>query len=139
MGALLIVMLVTKTPVTWNILLFPFVIVQLYIFCIGLGLFLAQANVFFRDIQYIYNAVNVVWMYLTPIFYPVKMLSKELIYLITHFNPMYFYVSQFRAIVHMGTLPKLDVVIGGVLAAVGSLVVGMWCFMRTKDNFILYI
>ena len=65
LGALLIVMIITNTPFTWYSLLFPLVILQLYIFCLGLGLFLAQANVFFRDIQYIYNAVTTAWMYLT--------------------------------------------------------------------------
>ena len=58
LGALVIVMLVTHAKFTWYALLFPFVLLQLYVFCIGLGLFLAQASVFFKDIQFIYNAVT---------------------------------------------------------------------------------
>ena len=56
MGALLIVMVFTGSKFTWYFLLFPVVLVQLYIFCCGMGFFLAQANVFFRDVQYIYKA-----------------------------------------------------------------------------------
>ena len=107
LGALLIVMIATKAHFSWYIFLFPLVIVQLYIFCIGLGLFLSQANVFFKDIQYIYNAVTTAWMYLTPIFYTIDILPDWLEYIIVHFNPMYYYVGQFRSLIHIGELPDL--------------------------------
>ena len=41
MGALLIVMIVTRARFTWYFILFPLVLLQLYLFCIGLGLFLS--------------------------------------------------------------------------------------------------
>ena len=78
LGALVIVMLVTRSRVTWYVLLFPFVLIQLYVFCVGLGLFLVQANVFFKDTQFIYNAVTTAWLYLTPIFYPLEALPEQL-------------------------------------------------------------
>ena len=80
MGALVIVMVVTRSKVTWYVLLIPFVLLQLYVFCVGLGLFLAQANVFFKDTQFIYNAVTTAWLYLTPIFYPLEALSDKLVH-----------------------------------------------------------
>ena len=138
-GALLIVMIATKAPFTWHALLFPMVIVQLYVFCVGLGLFLAQANVFFKDIQYIYNAITTAWMYLTPIFYDLGMLPEKLQWMIKHFNPMYFYVGQFRDLVWAGRLPGPAIVAAGCGAAVLMLIIGVWSFMRSKDKFILYI
>ena len=42
LGALLIVMLATRAKFTPYLLLIPFVALQLYFFCIGLGMFLAQ-------------------------------------------------------------------------------------------------
>ena len=65
LGALLLVMIVTHAKFSLYLLLVPIVALELYVFCVGLGMFLAQANVFFRDIQYIYNAVTTAWMYLT--------------------------------------------------------------------------
>ena len=53
-GALLIVIIATGAKLTWTSVLFPTVVVQIYIFCLGLGFLLAALNVFFRDIQYIY-------------------------------------------------------------------------------------
>lgn len=139
LGALLIVMIVTRARFTWYILLFPLVVLQLYVFCIGLGLFLSQANVFFRDIQYIYNAVTTAWMYLTPIFYPIEALPEWLIWIVKHCNPMYFYVGQFRDLIYYGRLPGPTITTAGCLTAIVMLIVGVWSFSKTQDKFILYI
>lgn len=139
LGALLIVMVVTGAGFAWTNLLFPLVIVQLYVFCVGLGLFLSQANVFFRDIQYIYNAVTTAWMYMTPIFYPIEALPEQLQWIIKHLNPMYFYVAQFRDLVYLGRLPGYGIVAAGCVTAVVALVIGIWSFGRSQDKFILYI
>ena len=139
LGALVIVMVATRARFTWYILLFPLVIVQLYMFCVGLGLFLAQANVFFKDSQFIYNAVTTAWMYLTPIFYPLEALPEWLIWFVKHLNPMYFYVGQFRDLVYVGTMPGPVITIAGWSAAIIMLVIGLWSFPKSEDNFILYI
>lgn len=139
LGALLIVMIVTRTRFTWYMLLFPLVIFELYIFCVGFGLFIAQANVFFRDTQFIYNAVVTAWMYLTPIFYPVEMLPEWLMWCVKHLNPMYFYVKQFRDLIYSGTMPNISIVLAGCGAALVMLVLGLWSFSKSEDNFILYI
>lgn len=139
LGALIIVMLVTGAPFSWYALLFPVVVIQIYIFNIGLGLFLGQANVFFRDIQYIYNAVTTAWMYLTPIIYPIELLPDWLSWIVRHFNPMYFYVEQFRDIIYHCRLMSLDLLLAGTVTAILMLVIGILCFRRSEDKFILYI
>lgn len=139
LGALVIVILVTGAKINQYALLFPFVLLQLYIFCIGLGLFLAQAGVFFKDTQFIYNAVTTAWMYLTPIFYPIDSLSEELIWFVKHCNPMYFYIGQFRDLIYYGRMPGHLIMLAGCGAAVAMLLIGVWSFMRSKDKFILYI
>lgn len=139
LGALVIVMIITGAKFSFYNLLFPFVAIQLYVFCTGLGLFLAQANVFFRDIQYIYNALTTAWVYLTPIFYPLDALPDELAYGIVNFNPMYFYISQFRSVVYSNTLPIGTDVLKGCVAAIVMLVIGIVTFRKNQDKFILYI
>ena len=139
LGALVLVMIVTRARVTWYALLFPLVLLQLYVFCVGLGLFLAQASVFFKDTQFIYNAVTTAWMYLSAIFYPVESVSEKLAWCIQHLNPMYFYIGQFRALVYAGTMPEPYLIVSGVIAAGAALFIGMWSFIRSKDRFILYI
>ena len=139
LGALLIVMIVTRSPFHWQILLVPLVILQIYIFCCGLGFLLAELNVFFRDMQHIYKAITTAWMYLTPIFYPIESLPESLGTAIRLLNPLYYYVAQFRDMVLFGRLPSFQVFWGGWLMAFLMLLFGLWMFQRNKDRFILYI
>lgn len=139
LGALFLVMLITKAQFTNYMFWIPIVSAELYVFCIGLGMFLAQANVFFRDIQYIYNAVTTAWMYLTPIFYPIETLPKSIMNGIVNFNPMYFYVAQFRSCVYYCELPELKYILLGTITSLVALIVGVISFLKTQDKFILYI
>lgn len=139
LGAMAIVFVVCRvTPNVFYIFL-PLVILQEYVFCLGLGLLLAQGSVFFRDIQYIYTALLTAWTYLTPLFYPVTLLPEQLRFLVTRLNPMYFYVTQFRQVVLECRMPDPYLVIGGIVAGVIALLVGTWAFLKTQNKFILYI
>lgn len=137
--ALLLVMLLTDTEFTGNLVLIPFILLQLYIFCIGLGFFLAQASVFFRDIQYIYAVLTTAWMYLTPMFYPIEILPEGLKHGVMALNPMYFYIEQFRAVVLYGTMPAAELMMKGCAVAGLFFIIGVACFLKTQDKFILYI
>lgn len=139
LGALVIVLIFTGAGFAWSNLLFPLVLLQLYVFCIGLGLFLAQANVFFRDISYIYNAITTAWMYLTPIFYPVDSLPEAVRWFVEHLNPMYFYVSQFRDIIYYQQMPDGTQILLGMASALLMLLLGIKTFTKNQDRFILYI
>lgn len=139
LGALVIVMICTRASVTPYILCTPLVMIQLYLFCCGLGFLLASMNVFFRDVQHIYKAVTTAWMYLTPIFYPIESINERLLWFIKHFNPMYFYVGQFRDLVYYNTLPGPKITFAGWATAFLMLGIGTWSFLRSQDRFILYI
>lgn len=139
LGALAIVLLATKTLPSWWILLFPLTIFQLYIFTMGLSLLLAAANVFFRDMQFIYNAIITAWMYLTPIFYPVDILPGYVKLLVTQCNPMYFYIEQARCLILYGCMPRLYDIYMGCIVALISIFCGICIFKINQDKFILYI
>ncbi len=139
MGAMFLVIIVTKTPLSWYHFLIPFVLLQLYLFCLGLGLFLAQASVFFRDVQYIYNVVVTAWGYLTPIFYDETMLPAPLHYLVVRFNPMFSYIKQLRQITVEQSVPDMKLVTVGCIWAILMIVFGSLFFKKNQSRFILYI
>jgi len=140
LGALVIVILVTRTPLTIRFLLTIIPITEQYIFCIGLGLFLAQAAVFFRDIQHIWSVVTTAWLYLTAIFYPVTVLPERLRFIVTHYNPLYFYITMFRNFtIGSSNMGSLNLAIRGAVAAVLMLFVGLVSFSCSKNKFILYM
>ena len=139
MGALILVMLITRAPFSPYILLFPLVVIPLYIFVCGLGFFLSAANVFFRDIQYIYNAITVAWMYVTPMFYPIELLPDWLRKLVEYCNPMFYYIQFFRDLVLYRHFTTPRIFIGCWVMAFIMLSIGLGVFKKTQDNFILYI
>lgn len=139
MGAMLIVFIATGVHFTWSMLFFPVVLFEIYLFSLGFGMFLAQAAVFFRDIQYIYGVLTTAWMYLTPLFYPLNAIPKNLQFFEQTFNPMCNYITQFRDITIYGHLPNLNSVVVGFFVALIFMVIGTFAFSKTQDKFILYI
>jgi lipopolysaccharide transport system permease protein len=139
LGALLVVIILTGTPFSWRFLLIPLPIIELYVFCIGLGFFMAQAMVFFRDVQYLWGVFSTAWMYLTPIFYPVSMLPEKIRFAVTGFNPLYYYIAQFRYFILGGEGSWLGEALWGAVAAVIMLLAGLISFSRSKNKFILYM
>ena len=139
MGAMFLVFLITGIRFSLTMLLIPVVLVQLYVFSLGLGLFLAQAAVFFRDVQYIYSVLLTAWTYLTPLFYPMEMLSDRMQEGIRMFNPMYYFVTQFRDAVMYQQLPEWESLTYGFVLAFAVLGLGTWSFLHAQDRFILYI
>ena len=98
-----------------------------------------SAHRFFRDIQYLWGVFVTMWMYLTPLFYPVSIIPAEYQSLYQNANPMYWYIAQFRDIVLYTKIPDLNSIFMGCLTALIVLVLGAWYFNKKQDEFILYI
>lgn len=139
MGALVFVCFICRVRLNWCMLFIPVIVLQLYIFCMGLGMFLAQASVYFRDVQHIYGAALTAWMYLTPIFYPAESLPERILKLVKYLNPMYGYITQFRTVVLYARMPEARMILYGTAVALLMLLLGTWSFYKTQDKFILYI
>jgi lipopolysaccharide transport system permease protein len=139
LGALVIVVLATGLRLSWRMVFVPIPIIELYVFSLGLGLFLAQAMVFFRDVQYLWGVFSTAWMYLTPIFYPVSLLPENVRFAVTTFNPLYYYITQFRYFALGGEGHWQWDAVRGAVAAILMFLVGLISFSRAKNRFILYM
>lgn len=136
--ALLIVMLFTGVKFYLTILLSIIVVFFLSVFCLGLGMILCTMFVFFRDIGHFYGIITLLWMYLTPIFYPVSLL-ETIAPVLLWCNPLYHYISAFRSLIMEGRLPSLENCLFGVIAAVVTCLIGVYIFEKQKKKFVLYI
>ena len=136
--ALLIVAIATHAPVSWKYVLIVIPVTELYIFCLGLGMFLAQAAVFFRDIQYIYSVVLTGWMYMTPIFYDISIVGDQMVP-VFRANPMYQYVTFARNIILYHRIPSTQQFIILFVFGAAALIAGFCFFRRQQKKFIYYI
>lgn len=112
--------------------------VCLALFCLGLGMLLSAAMVFFRDVQFLWGVLTTIWMYLTPIFYPVSALP-EAAQRIVMMNPLYYYVTFVRTCIIDGVSPEPTMYAQCLLYAIAALVVGAWVFKKNQDKFVLYL
>jgi len=72
-------------------------LVLLVLFAIGLGVTLGVLNVFFRDVGQFFGIVLTFWFWLTPIVYPISILSESAQSWI-RFNPMTAMMDAFQTI-----------------------------------------
>ncbi len=63
---------------TWRVLLLPLNFLELYLLALGCALLLATVNVYFRDIQHIWEVAMQALFYATPIIYPLSMIIDRL-------------------------------------------------------------
>jgi len=91
-------------PVTAQFALLPLAIVLELAFVLGLGLFLATLNVFCRDVGQMLNILLMLWMYVSPVFYPVSMVPPEYMGFY-RINPMVPLLELYRAALLGEALP----------------------------------
>jgi ABC-type polysaccharide/polyol phosphate export permease len=89
-------------------------VVVLAFFAVGVGMLLAILNVYFRDVQHFTGIVLQLWLYLTPIIYPIRLVEDaaarhgEWILTLYRLNPMERFVAVFRATLYDNRLPDVD-------------------------------
>ena len=119
-------------------LLLPFPLICVILFSIGMGLILSSLMVFFRDTQFLYGVVIVLWMYLTPLFYPENIMPQRFQW-IMECNPLYHFIRYARNIILDASLPTFRAHVICLAFAVGTLLIGIGIFKKTQDKFIFNI
>ncbi len=139
--AVAIVMLWFHIIPTWHLILLPVCLVLLMFFCMGLGLLLSAASVFFRDVMHLWSVILTAWTYFTPIFWTTDFIGKmpHILQILMYANPMYNYLQFMRDIFLFQTCPTTTVLAYCVGWAVFAMVVGYAAFHKNEHKFILYI
>ena len=108
------------------------------LFCIGIGMILSSLSVYFHDIEHLYGVLTTAWMYMTPIFYPVKKMPPNVVFIIK-LNPLYHFLQFYRLLIMDAFIPELNTWIACIVSCTVTLIVGLAVFKRVQDNFILHI
>lgn len=75
-GTLVILLTITKLGISINLLWLPVFLLFLIFFTFGLGMLLATANLFFRDVKYIVEIILMFGIFFTPVFYEAATFGK---------------------------------------------------------------
>ncbi len=66
----------------------PLILVEVYILALGVSLFLSAAFVKYRDVSYIWEVILQAGFYLTPILYPLTLITNLIMLKLIMLNPM---------------------------------------------------
>lgn len=135
---LIIVMLITKLKITAAILLVPFGLICTVLFSIGITFILASSMVFFRDTQFLWSVISLLWTYATPLFYPETIIPDKFSFILK-MNPMYHFIRFIRICILNGVSPEPIAYLYCIIFSLGTLIIGAFVFKKTQDKFVLNI
>jgi lipopolysaccharide transport system permease protein len=148
---LIVILLLSGIPLRASVLWVPVIIAVQATFTIGMVLFLATANVYYRDTSVILEVVLLAWFFVTPIIYPIESLrgtvvhlagvamsAERLVYIV---NPMASIIAGYRVALYGSVetpvpgAPAVDFLVRTAVTAVVVLAIGYWVFARHSGRF----
>jgi lipopolysaccharide transport system permease protein len=119
---------------SWELLLWPVLILPLMMLALGVGMILGALNVRYRDVKYAIPFLVQLWLFVTPIIYPTSIVPEKLRFLLA-LNPLTGLIEAFRS----ALLPhrSIDWQLFSISMAVTIvlLVLGTLYFYRTERQF----
>ncbi|THF50544.1 MULTISPECIES: ABC transporter permease [Flavobacterium] len=123
----------------WTIILTPFLLLVMALISLGLGMIISSMTTKYRDLTFVVSFGVSLYMYVTPVIYPVSQVIKELpegYSWLVYINPLTSIFEFFKySFLGKGTFTML-----GLLYSVGSTIVifllGLVIFNRTERSFI---
>ncbi len=130
----IIFMFIFRVPISSTIMYVPLVLVLLFIFSLGVSMTLSALNVYFRDMQFIWDVFMQAAFFATPILYTLEMFPENL-RTIALLNPMArIIISARNTIIYSTPATTEDMIYIGA-SAIFFLVLGYAVFMRLEPGF----
>lgn len=131
---LLGVMLVYGTYPTWTIIwLIPLTGLAV-LAALAVGLWLSALNVQYRDVQHMVPFIVQIWMYASPIVYPIETIPAGIWRTLYGLNPMVGVVQGFRWALFGGSPPDLTMLISTCVVLI-LFISGLYYFRRMEKTF----
>jgi lipopolysaccharide transport system permease protein len=131
---LLVVMLFNGVMPTWRLIAIPPLVAVTVTLALSVGLWLGPINVRFRDVKHTVPFLIQVWMYASPVIYPLTLIKEEWRWLYS-LNPMVGVIEGFRwALLDKGE-PNLTALAIGGAGTVVLLLTGLVFFKHMERSF----
>jgi lipopolysaccharide transport system permease protein len=132
-SVLLVFLLVNHYPITSRYLFLPFLVLLTLVFSLGVGLLFGALMVVFRDTKNLLAFILQIWMFITPIMYPITIVPEKY-RILFYLNPLTGLVTAFRWVVlSTDILPSASYFAVSSVVAILCLLIGMISF-RAMEN-----
>jgi lipopolysaccharide transport system permease protein len=118
----------------WHLVFLPFFLLMALLTSLGIGLWLATVNVRYRDVPYVIPFMTQIWMYASPIIYPVTLLPSKWQWVLS-LNPLTGVIEGFRWSLLGQQRPALLVLLVSAGVGVALTVSGLAYFRRVERGF----
>lgn len=125
--------------ITWRALLCIVPMFLILVFSTGVGLILSVMTVYFRDIEYIWDVLLRLLMYMVPILYPLQRIETRWIIIVIKINPLYSMIELFRQCVLYGFPMSWKLLAYAAGVSFLTLAIGMFIFDRKSDDLIYHL
>jgi lipopolysaccharide transport system permease protein len=119
---------------TWGVLALPLFLLMALATALAVGLWLSALNVRYRDVGYIIPFLIQIWMYASPVVYPVSLVPEKW-RLLYSLNPMAGVIEGFRWAVLNKELPDFEVIAASAIIVMMLLFGGLIYFRRMERTF----
>lgn len=117
-----------------TLLLVPVVFVFHFLMIMGISLILSSLNVFYRDVENVIGVLILIWMYLTPVVYPVSYVPEQLLP-VYNLNPMAPIIEAYRSLLLYGDMTLRPSFAYSVVFAVAIFIIGYKYFKARSRYF----
>ena len=131
--AVIVILAFANIGISTHILWLPFLLLVLVSFTAGVGMFLACANLFFRDVKYIVEAILTFAIFFTPVFYEASLFGKWAPLLLL--NPVGAILESIRDVVIVHQSPDMMWLAYAVVSSVSILMFSWVLFHRAEYMF----
>jgi lipopolysaccharide transport system permease protein len=132
-SVLLAMMLFYGVSWSFNLLVGPMLLLVIVFTALGVGTCLSALTVAYRDFRYVVPFMLQLWMFVTPVVFPVSLVPQQWRWLL-YLNPMAGLIEGFRA-VFLGTAFDLFGIGISAVVALGLFSVGVAYFERVQRRF----
>ncbi len=130
---LIALMLYYQMALTWNLLLFPVLVILTALLATGVGMWLSALNVKYRDIRFALPFIVQLWMFLSPVFYPSNVLPTKYRWAFA-LNPLTGMIDAYRSSLFGQAIDWTALGISSLIT-IAILVYGSYSFRRMEKTF----
>jgi lipopolysaccharide transport system permease protein len=123
-----------EMPIPWGLLALPFFLMFSLLTVLAVGLWLSALNVRYRDVTYTIPFLIQVWMFASPVVYPVNLIPEEWRFLYS-LNPMAGVIEGFRWALLGKVSPDFSVMAVSALVVLILLASGVVFFRNMEQTF----
>ena len=117
------------------VFLIPLLFFQCSLLGLGFGLFLSSFTTRYRDLNFLGGYVNSLWMYSSPVVYPLSVIPEKWHYILS-FNPMVGIIEFSRHLIFGTSSFQIEQLVNGLITTIIFMFIGLLSYNSVEKTFL---